>query len=118
MQDEARQIAGTDIAGLIERLRAIPFVGFVDRGQEGTEDPSVCIEAATALEAQQKRIAELEEGIRPFAKAGEIAGERSPYSDFYVYHPAAGDDYAIFGDHIRHARALLNKGEAQKGKVA
>lgn len=45
--------------------------------------------------------------LAPFAKAGSIAGERNPYGDFYAYRPAAGDEFAIFGDHLREANRIL-----------
>lgn len=45
--------------------------------------------------------------LEPFAKAGSIAGERNPYGNFYAYRPAAGDDFAIFGDHLREANRIL-----------
>ena len=59
-----------------------------------------------ALSAENER---LREALRPFAKAGEIAGEPSPYGDWYAYRPAAGDEYAIFGQHLREARAALGE---------
>ena len=61
------------------------------------------------LEAENER---LRGALQPFAKAGEIAGEPSPYGDWYAYRPAAGDDYAIFGQHLRDATAAL-KGTEQ-----
>lgn len=56
------------------------------------------------VEAENAR---LREALKPFAKAGSIAGERNPYGDFYAYRPAAGDEYAITGDHLRAAHAAL-----------
>ncbi len=56
------------------------------------------------VEAENTR---LREALKPFAKAGSIAGERNPYGDFYAYRPAAGDEYAITGDHLRAAYAAL-----------
>lgn len=69
----------------------------------------------TALEAEnaalKARNAELVEGLRPFAKAGELFRPRPPDSfDECVYRPAAGPDYEIGGDHLRRARALLQGG--------
>ena len=58
---------------------------------------------------QGEEIERLREALRPFAKAGEIAGEPSPYGDWYAYRPAAGDEYAIFGQHLREARAALGE---------
>ena len=60
-------------------------------------------------EAQAAEIERLREALSPFAKAGEIAGEPSPYGDWYAYRPAAGDEYAIFGQHLRDARAALGE---------
>jgi len=65
-----------------------------------------------ALEAEnaalKARNAELVEGLRPFAKAGELFRPRPPDSfDECIYRPAAGSDYELGGDHLRRARALL-----------
>lgn len=65
-----------------------------------------------ALEAKneklRERTAELEDGLRPFAKAGELFPPRTPDSfNEGVYRPAAGDEYAISGDDLRRARALF-----------
>src|SRR3546814_1484025 len=45
---------------LIERMRAIPFIGFEDRGQQGTQDASICHDAADRIKAMSERVAELE----------------------------------------------------------
>lgn len=62
-----------------------------------------------AMAAACAEIEKLREALKPFAKAGEIAGEPSPYGDWYAYRPAAGDEYAIFGQHLRDARAALGE---------
>ncbi|WP_380778097.1 hypothetical protein [Sphingomonas sp. R86520] len=61
------------------------------------------------------RIEELEAALQPFAKAGEIVGESNGFSDFYVYRPAAGEDYAIYGDHLRRARHALALSKGSEG---
>lgn len=61
------------------------------------------------IETLSAEVERLREALKPFAKAGEIAGEPSPYGDWYAYRPAAGDEYAIFGQHLRDARAALGE---------
>ncbi|TCM21458.1 hypothetical protein EDF56_101122 [Novosphingobium sp. PhB165] len=61
-------------------------------------------ENAARLRAQCEAMAA---AMEPFAKSGSIAGERNPYGDFYAYRPAAGDEYAIFGDHLREANRVF-----------
>jgi len=51
------------MSDLIERLREVPFVGFIYEGQAGQEDPGVCLEAAEALEAKDAEIARLREAL-------------------------------------------------------
>lgn len=72
--------------------------------------------AEDAVEREDE-IERLRSALAPFAKAGSIAGERNPYGDFYAYRPAAGDEYAIMGDHLRAALAAMQpRGEQQAGR--
>lgn len=74
--------------------REFPPVNFDGSPAKGR--PAIQEEAAARIEA-------LEAVLRRI-----VAGERSPFSDFYVYRPAAGDEYALFGDHLRAAAAALS----------
>lgn len=69
-----------------------------------------------ALEAEnaalKARNAALEDGLRPFAKLGELFPP-AVYPGGYdegIYCPAAGPEYAIGGNDLRRARALLQGG--------
>jgi len=98
----------TTDAALVELLRGIAYVAGPDSQQNGMALDSEEAGLLTAyIEAQARRIEALEGALRPFAKAGAIAGERDPRWDFYAYRPAAGDEYAIMGDHLRTANATL-----------
>jgi hypothetical protein len=44
------------MSDLIDRLRAVPFVGFIYEGQAGQEDPSICTEAADEIERLRKAL--------------------------------------------------------------
>jgi len=84
----------TDYSDLVKRLRDYPV---------WTGD---CHDAADAIEAQAKRIAELEAALKPFA-LGETAIEAG--------HNAASDDYPLMqvvscGD-LRQARKVLGEKE-------
>lgn len=82
-------------AYLIAAVNALPaLIAEVRRLREEVE----------AAEAQRD---EAREALRPFARAGSIAGERDPRWDFYAYRPAAGDEYAIMGDHLRKAHQVI-----------
>jgi len=59
------------------------------------------------VSSQAEEVVRLRNALAPFAKAGEIVGPRGEYGDFFAYRPAAGDDYAITGDHLRAATAAL-----------
>lgn len=72
---------------------------------ESEADHLIATIAAFAI--QEGYVATLRNALAPFAKAGEIVGLRGEYSDFFAYRPAAGDDYAITGDHLRAATAAL-----------
>lgn len=65
------------------------------------------IEPLYGPEAAEK-IRALEEGLRPFAKAGELFDNYQSEWPSSIYNPAAGSDYAIDSDHLRHARSLLS----------
>jgi hypothetical protein len=65
------------------------------------------VNAAPALLDAAERVGRLEEALAPFAKLGSILEPRSPYSDFFVYRPAIGDGYALYGDHLRAAATVL-----------
>lgn len=75
--------------------------------------PLICDEAAVRIQTLESDKAMLREALAPFAKAGSIVGERSPYGDFYAYRPAAGEEYAIFGDHLRAALNALTSTKDQ-----
>jgi hypothetical protein len=56
----------------------------------------------------ERALAEAVEVLRPFAKAGELFGPRAADDyDQRIYGPAAGDEYALCGDHLRAARAFV-----------
>jgi hypothetical protein len=103
----------TTDAALVERLRdearhlQKAAWGKSDGRQDCSISSMLADEAADTIEAQARRIEALEGALRPFAKAGTLAGERDPRWDFYVYRPGAGDEYAIMGDHLRDATAAL-----------
>jgi hypothetical protein len=70
----------------------------------------------SALEAENAKLRErnaaLEDGLRPFAKLGELFPP-AVYPGGYdegIYCPAAGPEYAIGGNDLRRARALLQGG--------
>lgn len=70
----------------------------------------VALEAENA--ALKARNAALEDGLRPFAKLGELFPP-AVYPGGYdegIYCPAAGPEYAIGGNDLRRARALLQGG--------
>ena len=62
---------------------------------------------ATLIEQLHKEVARLRGALEPFAKAGELF--HGPPTDFdqCIYAPAAGDEYALSGNHLRQARAAL-----------
>ena len=69
-----------------------------------------------ALEAENAKLRErneaLEDGLRPFAKLGELFPP-AVYPGGYdegIYCPAAGPEYAIGGNDLRRARAILQGG--------
>jgi hypothetical protein len=51
------------MSDLIDRLRAVPFVGFIYEGQAGQEDPSICTEAADEIARLRDALEELEKCI-------------------------------------------------------
>lgn len=53
------------------------------------------------------RIEVLKEALRPFAKSGQLVGDRGDEFDFWVYRPAGGDEYGIVGDDLRRARRVF-----------
>ena len=100
-----------DSAGALEQIEANAklIVSAVNARPAPAED---------AVEREDE-IERLRSALAPFAKAGSIAGERNPYGDFYAYRPAAGDEYAIMGDHLRAALAAMQpRGEQQAGDLA
>lgn len=90
-------------------------------GEHGTskavEDADLIIsEMLVRAEAAEARLAEAMRVIEPFAKAGELFPNVSPGEIEYdqcVYLPAAGDEYALKGSHLRAARALKENGNAK-----
>lgn len=63
------------------------------------------------LEALRKRVAELEKALEPFAKAGELFPGEDADFDQCIYRPAAGDEYALSGNHLRAARRVREGGK-------
>ncbi len=82
--------------------------GIVDK--HGTSHPDWMSQAITdALRAQQQRIAELEDGLRPFARVAVEVCEL-----FHPHSPELRDSLPtnITLGHCRQAAALLKKGDA------
>ncbi len=61
-----------------------------------------------ALSATPVDVGEVVEVLAPFAKAGSLIRDDT-LSDFWVYRPAAGDEYGIGGVDLRRARALHDR---------
>lgn len=60
----------------------------------------------------ERRVAELEAALKPFAKAGELFDAHDPdHLDICIYAPAAGEEYWLSAADLRAARAVINKGE-------
>lgn len=62
-----------------------------------------------AAEAQRD---EALKALEPFAKAGELFPGEDVDFDQCIYRPAAGDEYALYGNHLRAARRALEGGKA------
>lgn len=61
-----------------------------------------------ALEAENER---LRKALEPFAKAGELFPGEDDDFDQCIYKPAAGDEYALCGNHLRAAlKAAMEAG--------
>jgi len=84
----------TDYTDLVKRLRDYPV---------WTGD---CHDAANAIEAQAKRIAELEAALRPFADKATACEQR--YSDFV---PEDDRTFAFTLGVVRQARKVLGEKE-------
>ncbi len=93
------------ISPLAGRLNALENVA--DLAKEYREACLAAQDAARmALKDRDDAIAALE----PFAKAGELFPPHdAALWDQCIYSPAAGDEYALCGDHLRTARAVLDK---------
>lgn len=62
-------------------------------------------------EAVEARLAEAMKALGPFAKAGELFPGEDADFDQCIYRPAAGDEYALSGNHLRAARRVLEGGK-------
>ena len=82
---------------LVQRLRGVNWVCHTYGKTEIVHD-TVCHEAADALEAQAKRIAELEAALKPFANVTPVLQE----DDHGVIY-----EWALNCDDIRQARKVL-----------
>ena len=108
-EDELEGKEMTDYTDLVERLRrdgiaARDTLKCVEMAP--TVDPEDALKAADAIEAQAKRIEELEAALKPFA-LGETAIEAG--------HNAASDDYPLMQvvscGNLRQARKVLGEKE-------
>jgi hypothetical protein len=82
---------------------------------------NVVSETVAALEAKaallgatvtsmQREIDALREALKPFAKAGELFGDKHPGLDsMTIYAPSAGEEYWLESDDLRRARAALSE---------
>jgi hypothetical protein len=63
--------------------------------------------ASATVAARDALLGRARQALTPFARTGELFGERDPDSfDQAIYTPAAGDEYSLCGDDLRAARAL------------
>ena len=91
----------TDYTEILNRLRGVNWVCHTYGKTEITHD-TVCHEAADAIEAQAKRIAELEAALKPFADEAQFFVSKALDN-----HLAAPDRlYLTIGD-FRAARKVL-----------
>jgi len=87
----------TDYTDLVERLR---------NNKDGQNPYKKNMEAADAIEAQAKRIEELEEALKPFADKATACEQR--YSDFV---PEDDRTFAFTLGDLRQARKALGEKE-------
>lgn len=109
-----------DDAALVARLRK-EADSPESRSSYGTDwcevEADFLREAATALEAKDRRIADLEAALAPFAKAGHLFGPL-PVEGYEegIYSPAAGPEYSFGGNALRAARAALEPSDKGVGR--
>lgn len=73
----------------------------------------VVFDGAIEIKRLNAENALLREALRPFAKAGELFCGGDEHLDMLIYDPAAGDEYRIFGNDLRRARAAIEESESK-----
>lgn len=94
-----------DYSELVKRLRGVNWICHI-YGKTEIKHDTVCHEAADALEAQAKRIAELEAALRPFADEAQFFVSKALDN-----HLAAPDRLFLTIGQFRNARKVLEKGD-------